>query len=240
MTPIKYSTADRKKYLIKRIVLTNSITIIIIVFTYFFLIFSLSNLDFVWSIFRKKDIYTEKDTIPPTAPYLQQIPEATQNSTIDVTGGTEEAAKVLLYIDDIKVKDAIADHNGVFTFSGVEISSTPQKIYVKAQDQDGNESAPSTSYTTVRDNEPPTLEIISPKDGETYRSTEHAYVVKVKTEPEATVLINGQLSLISTDGEASAQLRLEKGKNEIKIEVKDKADNKTEKTVYINFDKIET
>jgi hypothetical protein len=240
MAPIKYSTSDRKKYLIKRIVLTNSITLIIVVFTYFFLIFSLSNLDFFWSIFRKKDLYSEADTIPPTAPYLQQIPEATQNSTIDVTGGTEESAKVLLFIDDIKTQEAVADNNGVFTFSGVEIASGPQKIFVKSEDQNGNQSAPSATYTTQRDNEPPEFEILSPKSNETYRSTEHGYVVKVKTEPEATVLINAQLSLISTDGEASAQIRLERGKNEVKVEVKDKADNKSEKSVFITFDKIET
>lgn len=240
MASIRYATSERKKYLIKRIVITNLVSILVVVFTYFFLLFSLSNLDFVWGIFRKKDIYQEKDTVPPTAPYLQQIPEATQNGTIDVTGGSEEGAKVLLYIDDIKRTETIADNNGVFTFSGIETSATPSRIYVKAQDQAGNTSSESQTYTTVRDNEPPTIELISPKKGEVYKSTEHSYVVKLKTEPNATVLVNGQLAVISQDGEATAQIRLERGKNEIKIEVKDKAENKVEESAFVTFDKIET
>lgn len=239
-TTFKDLTNARKKYLLKRILITNGITICVIVFTWFFLIFSLSNLDFVWGIFKARDVYTEKDTIPPTSPFLQQIPEATQNSTIDISGGTEEAAKVHLYVDDEKRAEAVADNNGLFTFSGVEVSVTPQRIFVKAEDQDGNESSKSQEYTTVRDNETPTAEIISPKSGETYRSTEHSYVVKLKTEPNAVVLVNGQLALLTTEGEATAQIRLERGKNEIKIEIKDKAENKFEKSVFINFEKIES
>jgi len=202
------------------------------------MIFFLSNVNSFWSLFRKKDIYEVKDTVPPTAPYLEPLSEATQSSVIDVKGQAEPGVKLILYLDDSKNSETVTDNDGSFAFTNIPVGVFDTKIYVNATDDAGNVSKPSITYDIKQDNEAPELEITTPKDGETYKSTGHSYDVTGKTEPRSTVLVNDQLAIMTPTGEFSASLRLEEGANTIKVVAKDKAENETEKSVYIKFEKI--
>lgn len=229
---------NRKHRLIKRIIITNVFSVVVVILAYFWLFFSLRNLDSIWGLFKGKENYEIKDTIPPTAPYLQQIPEATQNDSIDVTGGSEQGVKVKLFVDDVETASTIADNNGAFTFTGVKVSDIKERIYVKAEDESNNQSAKSEEYMIFKDTTPPEAEIITPTEGQKVKSTSHSFVVTGKSEPDATVMVNGQLAIVTPAGEFTGQIRLENGKNEIKIEITDKAQNKFEKSIFVNFEEV--
>ncbi|OGC51292.1 hypothetical protein A2982_04255 [candidate division WWE3 bacterium RIFCSPLOWO2_01_FULL_39_13] len=229
---------QRTRYLIRRIILTNLLSIFVGIATYFWMIFFLSNVNSFWDLFRKKEVYTKEDTIAPTAPFLTPIAEATQNPSIDLTGVSEPGVNITLYIDYIESDSTVADSTGAFSFTNIQVGLFDESIYVTAKDENGNISKKSTVYVIKKDIEPPEIEVESPKDGEVYKSTGHSYQVTGKTEPESSVFVNNQLAVINPDGNFSASIRLEEGNNEVDIRAVDKAENTTELKITVIFEKI--
>jgi hypothetical protein len=227
-------------YLLKRILVTNLLSLVILTITYLWIVYLLSNVNSFWDIFRGKDVYVEKDTVPPTKPYLNSVPEATKEDRIDISGRSEAGVKVILRIDGQKAQETISDTEGKFNFTGIAVGFASQVLYVEATDDAGNVSNPSQTFTIVKDIEEPEVEILTPKeDGETVKSTGRTYRVTGKTELGVTVQVNEQMAMLSTNGEFSASIRLEEGSNEIKIKVVDKAGNEKEEIRRVNYEKID-
>lgn len=232
--------SSRKSYLLRRIIITNALSLLVIALTYLWMIFFLSSVSSFWDIFRGKDVYVDEDNIPPIAPFVATIPEATQSSSIDITGKAEPGVKVELYVDGSKIEETISSADGTFAFTGIPVGAFSQDIYTKAVDNAGNVSNQSSTYSIKQDEEPPEVEITNPDSSETiYKSTEHVYRITGTSEPEVSVLVNDQIAVVNPNGEFFKELRLEEGGNSIKIVVKDKALNETEKEVFINFQKID-
>lgn len=231
---------SRKAYLLKRIIITNGISLLIVTATYFWMVFFLSNVGSFWDLFRPKEINVNRDVIPPTPPFLNPVPELVNQNRIDITGKAEPGVKVILYVDEAKSEETVADSEGTFTFASIQVGLFPETIYAIAVDEEENKSNKSATYTVAFDDEPAELEITNPEKAETtHKATGHSYTVTGQTEPESTVLINDRLARVTPTGQFSASIRLEEGNNEIKINVTDKAGNKTEETVYIKFEKID-
>lgn len=214
-------------------------TLGVILITYLWLTFFLSNVANFWDMFRGKEEFIVEDTIAPASPYLTPISPATQEDTIDVFGVAEPNTRVVLLVNRASNMETISSPDGTFSFSDIKVGIFDQEIYAVAEDEVGNQSSPSIKYTVVKDTESPELEIIKPGNGEKHKSTGHGYKVLGQTEPGAVVFVNEQLALVSLDGSFSASIRLERGSNEIKVVAKDAAENETEEKVYIEFEKIE-
>jgi len=227
-------------YLVKRIVITNLLSLAVIGVSYIWVIYLLSNANSFWSIFKGKDLYVQKDTVPPLKPYLNPIPEATKQDSLDITGQSEAGVKVVLKIDGKKAQETVADSNGKFSFASIPVGVSSQVMLVEALDESGNTSLPSQTYTILKDTENPVLEILTPsKDNETFKSTGRTYKVSGKSEPGNTIHINEQLAVVSTSGEFFASIRLEDGSNQIKIKAVDKAGNEMEETRNVVYEKID-
>ena len=236
----KNSTKNHKKYLIKRIVIMNAMSILILVLTYLWMVFFLANVNGFWELFRHDTYQSNTENIAPIPPYLAQIPEATQEDTIDISGQSEAGQKVVLYVDNSKVDETITDATGNFNFTGIKMSIFPRKIFVRAVSDNGIESENSTEYTIVKDTEAPMLEITNPKETKLdYSNTGHSFEFTGKTEPGTTVYVNDQIAVVDSNGNFTTSYRLKEGGNEIKITAVDKAGNETETTVFINFHKID-
>lgn len=235
--PVAKSTPNKR--LIKRIIITNGLSLLIIVGMYFWMVFFISNVGSFWDLFRAKEVYVEKDTIAPAPPFLVEIPKATQNDTVDINGKAESGVKVVLYTEGSKNSETTSDSEGSFSFTGIRVGIFPTTIYTTAIDEAGNESKRSQSYTTVKDDTPPELEVSSPKDGEEIKSTGHTYKVVGKTESDVTVTVNGQLAIINQDGEFAVSIRLEEGDNSLEIIAKDVAQNETTIKRFVRFRKID-
>lgn len=74
--------SNKTIYLIKRILITNLMSLVLLGLTYIWIVYLLSNAASFWDIFRGKDVYVDKDTVPPIAPYLNPVPEATKDDFI--------------------------------------------------------------------------------------------------------------------------------------------------------------
>ncbi len=226
-------------YLLRRIIITNIISLMIIVATYFWMIYFLSNVNSFWALFRGKDVQIQQDSVAPLPPFLETISEAVSTENTDINGRAEPGVKVILYVDGTPTAEAIADSQGNYSFLSIPVGPFPINIYTITEDESGNQSGKSNSYSVVQDEEPPKVEITKPEPEEKFRSTGHSYRVEGNTEPGATVLVNNQLAVLTPSGDFSASLRLEEGSNEIKVLVTDKADNKTEKSVFMLFEKVD-
>ena len=228
-----------KRYLLKRIVLLNSGSLLLLLFTYLTLVFFLSHINSFWEVFRGKDNYEEKDTIPPVSPYLEPIPEATKDNKINITGKAEIGSKILLFLDDIKSTELVTDNEGNFTFSDIQVGLNPTRIKVEAVDANQNVSASSKEYSVVQDIEAPKIEITTPKKGTVHKATERTYNISGITEPQSSVVVNEVLSYSDQEGRFNAQIALRDGGNEIKIKSTDRAGNETEEKTFMTFEKIE-
>ena len=239
-TPITRKTSNRRRYLIKRIIITNALILLVLVLTYFWMVYLLSNVSSFWDIFRGKEIYAPKDTVAPLAPNIDSLPEAVKESPINISGRSEPGIKVYLYNNDVKVGDTITDGNGSFSFTDIQVGIFPQKFYVKSLDAANNESKQSEEYTVVLDNQPPEIKLTSPEsDSTNHESTGHTFTISGVTDEGSTVFVNDILARVTPLGEFTATIRLEDGGNSVKIKAKDKAGNETEKEIFINFHKID-
>ncbi|MDQ5981425.1 MAG: hypothetical protein QG570_172 [Patescibacteria group bacterium] len=230
---------DVKKYLIKRIILLNLGSLGIVVFTYLWMVFFLASVNSFWDLFRNKDIYEVKDTVAPVSPYLEPIPEAIKEDKTTIYGKSEPGIKIVMYIDNSQQSETITDNEGGFSFSDIPIGYAISNIKVIAEDNSGNKSTDSKSYSIVRDITAPEIEILSPKSGETYKATERTYAVTGKTEAGINVLVEEQSAILNSEGEFTAQVSLNDGGNEILIKAIDKAGNETEKKVFMTYEKIQ-
>ncbi len=154
---------SRKSYLIKRIIVTNGLSLIIVVLTYLWMVFLLSSVSSFWDLFRGKDIYVDEDKTPPIPPFLKTIPEATQSSSIDIVGQSESGVKVELFVDGSKVAETVSDSNGGFVFAAIPVGVFKQEIFAKAIDDTGNDSNMSNIYAIQQDTTAPEVEITSAK-----------------------------------------------------------------------------
>jgi len=223
---------------LKRLFLTLLGIILILAFLYFFAVALLSNINNFWSIFRPGSGNTaiKKDRFPPPPPYLKNIPEATNEDTINISGLSEPGATVTLFLNDNEVGSVIVDGEGAFSFENIKLSEGENKLYAKVEDRAQNESKPSKVYLIMLDKEPPQLEIESPENGETIKRKEERVVeIKGKTEPEAQVTVNSFWARVDNDGTFSYKLRLEEGENSIKIVSKDKAGNETKQELKLTY-----
>lgn len=234
-----YSKSTPNHKLLKRILITNGLSALIVVGMYFWMVFFISNVGSFWDLFRNKEVYMQTDTIAPPPPFLVEIPKATKNDTIDVSGKAESGIKVTLYTEGSKNSETTSDSEGAFSFTGIRVGIFPTTIYTTAIDDSGNESKKSQSYTVVKDDTPPELEVTNPKDGEEIRSTGHTYKVTGKSEKDVIITVNGQLAIINQEGEFSVSIRLEEGDNFLEIIAKDIAQNETTTKRLVKFRKID-
>lgn len=175
------------------------------------------------------------DTLPPTAPILQPLLEATNSSKIDIKGFAENGAVVKLVLNGVAVKEVVAGKDGGFIFTNIRLKQGKNKIKAKAIDSSGNESPFSQELLVSFDNKPPELEITSPKNEDEFFDKEKEIKVEGKSEPDITVFINERLTITNSEGKFSTILELKEGKNEIRVKAKDKAGNETVEEIKVTY-----
>lgn len=216
----------------------NSITIVMVVIFYYVLIFSLGQLYNFWGLFKAPEISAKVDSIAPIRPNVYDIPQATNQSFIDITGVTEPGAKVLLFSNGNETDTAISDNDGKFIFPNVRVNNNPQNLYVKAEDRFGNISVASKSYTIVKDTEPPKLELRTfTNEVSSWQSRNDHITLEGLTTPDTTVTVNGQRAIVNLNGEFNIQYKFNQGRNVLEIIAIDRAGNSTEEIFIVNFRK---
>lgn len=178
---------------------------------------------------------TEKDVIPPQAPVLSALPEATSSASLLVEGFTEGGAALDLMINDTIALTAKAQGDGSFAIYG-DLAPGTNRVYVRAADEAGNISS-SEVEMVLFDSKPVDLSIFSPKDGTEFfgKNSQVIDITGEVSKPGAQVIINNSFVIVDRDGKFTHRFQLADGNNEIKIMVSDKAGNTAERTLKILY-----
>jgi len=176
---------------------------------------------------------SQEDKIPPAPPQIIIPFEATPSAKINLSGFAEPGVKIEIFLNDISQETLVADNNGNFRLSNLEISSGKNEIYAIAADNAGNVSQPSPKIMVIFDNTPPKLEITQPEDKATFYGISKTIEIKGETEEDASVSINDHLATMEAGGKFRYSLTLTPGANNVKIVATDKAGNQTEKELTV-------
>ncbi len=228
-----------KRY-IKIILVSQAINAFIIVLAFFGFVLIFGNINYVWGLFRSREVYKEDNSFKPSKPFLSVNKEFTKDTNVDFEGSAESGNTVYLYKNNEKLQDTVSDSNNKFYFNGVAIDATQDKttsFYVVSKNKESVESDKSNEIKVTFDKKEPKFTVTSPEDGQTISSFSRTLEVKGTVDPDAEVLVNGRTAIINQTNEYSAQIRLEEGENVITIEVKDKAGNSSKRVLKVTFDK---
>jgi len=174
-----------------------------------------------------------QDTLAPAPPRLESLFEATNSANINLQGFTESGVTVEIFLNDIIGEKIIAEADGSFLFSNLQLEKGENEIYVLATDQNGNQSQKSNKLIIIYDNIPPELNIIEPTAESQFSTDEEKVEIKGKIEESGTITINDRFVILNSEGNFSYPINLQEGENKIKIIAIDKAGNQTEKEMII-------
>lgn len=166
-------------------------------------------------------------------PVLDSFPQATSSANIVISGIASKKQKVNLYINDNLVNTTITGDNGKFSFKE---TIKPGENTIKAKAViDEKESDFSNFLTTAFKSAPPSLNISSPSDNQSFSKDQNVAEIKGTTDPDAKITINGLWAITDSSGNFSYSFPLQNGDNKIKIAAEDMAGNKTEKEIKVNY-----
>jgi len=234
----KYSLLSKKeeKRNLRRAVLFTFLTLLLIFISLFWGIPALIKMAVFFGDIRGSSQPIEvKDNFPPQVPILNTLPEATNQSEIEVSGITEAGASVKIFLVGKEAKETLADNEGNFSSGKLNLTLGQNEIYALAIDKAGNQSTPSEKVAVWYDNEPPTLEISQPEDGKTVSEETGKINIVGKTDPNTELTVNEHLVILDKEGNFKYTLGLSLGENQIQIVAIDKAGNKTEKSLTVNY-----
>jgi len=174
-----------------------------------------------------------QDTSFIAPPVLDSFPDATSSANIPVSGIASKNQSIDLYIngnlqDNTKTKD-----DGSFLLTET-LRPGENTIQVKAV-VNGKESDFSNSITTAFKSAPPSLNVTSPSDGQSYSKDQNTATVMGTTDPDVKVTVNGFWAISDDNGNFSYNLPLQNGDNQIKVVATDAAGNTTEKDIKVTY-----
>lgn len=173
----------------------------------------------------KKDITTvQNENNVISEPFLEPLPVATNSAKITISGSANTGETVLLFLNNDKTAEKLVGKDGQFAFTNISLDTGTNDIYAIAKLND-KESLPSQKLKVSYQNEPPKLEVESPKDGEVFKRENKEILIKGKTDEEAIVSVNDRLIIVDPNGNFSTTLRLNDGENKLEIKAADNAGN---------------
>ncbi len=175
---------------------------------------------------RIHEIDFKVDTVSPFITITSPKSDQVNNSYTVLAGNTETGATITINGDYVPV-----DKNGNFS---VVVSGNGSKTFkIVAVDPAGNSASKTIvlNFNTIPQN-PPELDITSPQDGTTVYMAD--LVVSGKTDPGATVTVNGESADVDSNGSFTVSLSLQPGQNKILV-VAEKNGAKSEKVIYVKY-----
>lgn len=166
-------------------------------------------------------------------PILDSFPQATASANIIISGIASKNQTINLYINDNLVDTVNAGDDGRFSFK--ETVKPGENTITAKVVVDKKESDISNSIITSFKNAPPSLNVNSPTDGQSFSKDQNTVNVRGATDTDTKVTINGFWAITDSNGEFSYNLPLQNGDNKVKIEAIDVAGNKTTKEIKVTY-----
>lgn len=190
---------------------------------------------FLGDLNSSKQPIEKQETRPILPPRLNPLPMATVSAEINVFGYSQPGSTVKLFLRGISIEETTADANGEFSFNKVHLKDDENEIYAKANNNQGQDSGPSSSYIITVDSQAPLLEISEPQDGQRFFDKDSPINVAGITEAGTDLTVNNRFVLVKDDGSFSLTQVLTDGDNQIEVVVRDDAGNETKKSLKVNY-----
>ncbi len=166
-------------------------------------------------------------------PILDSFPQSTASANIVISGIASKGQTVNLYINDNLVDTVKAESDGKFSFKE---TIKPGESTIKAKVIiDKKESDFSNVIATAFKNAPPSLNINSPTDGQSFSKDQSTADVRGTTDTDVKITVNGFWAIVDSNGNFSYSLPLRGGENKITVTAIDAAGNKTEREVKVTY-----
>ena len=191
-------------------------------------------IDFASSFKKNPQTSELLDKTPPSPPFLQSVPDATNVSPFEITGRVEPGNTVVISLNG-KEEEIQTDENGNFS-TKFELIKGENTFFAYTKNPAGNKSQDTKSYVLVFDNEVPDIKILSPNDGSSfYGSKQKNVTIRGTTEIDSSVTINDRIATVNDDGGFSLNYALSNGENDLVIKSVDKAGNEKEINLKLFF-----
>jgi bacillopeptidase F len=178
----------------------------------------------------------QDDTIPPTAPFFNAIPESTSSAQLDLSGSAEALARITLYHNNAENSQTTSDSQGEFSFSQISLDQGTNTFTATATDKAGNTSLISSPLIMFYSNTPPSLNINEPQSGERFSGPlEQLITIKGTTDNDVQVTLNDRILVVTSDGSFSTSHQLDEGNNTLTFTATDKAGNQTQEEIEVNY-----
>ncbi|HSW89694.1 MAG TPA: hypothetical protein VLH19_02375 [Patescibacteria group bacterium] len=177
-----------------------------------------------------------QSSVPPSKPFLEQPFNATNSAQISLRGVAQSGSKILLFQNNSQIQESTASDDGSFTFDNITLATDSNVFNAYAENEKGLRSTPSESITIAYITKAPSLAIDSPADGTVITaSKQNPITIKGKTDPGSKILIQDQVTFVSSDGSFSGQVQLVQGVNAIVVKAINAATLETDQTLNLRY-----
>lgn len=166
-------------------------------------------------------------------PILNSSPRATSSANIIVSGVALKDQTINLYINGNLIDKTRTEDDGSFSFK--EALSTGENVIKAKAVVEDKESEFSQTLAIAFKNAPPSLNIQSPSNDQSFAKDQNIADVKGTTDADVKITVNGFWAITDDNGNFSYRLPLQNGENNIKIVAVDIAGNKTQKEVKVTY-----
>ncbi len=227
MKHLKSRKKIEQKQTFQHLIITALGIISLILFIYFIGFPLLIKISVSIANFRKENITPLNETAIISEPFLDNLPIATNSAVISVSGNANEGETVILYLNSTKVEEKVVGKDGLFTFKTVNLNKGENQIYAIAKKED-KKSLPSKKITILYDNEPPSLAVITPQEGEIFHKENQEIEISGNTEAGVNLFLNDRVVIVNPDGSLKTTYQLNEGANKLIIKAVDLAQNSTQ------------
>lgn len=166
---------------------------------------------------------------------IENIPMATNSSTVEIKGSVFNLEKIVGYLNDKKIIEKDVKNKNSFSLTIDSLNEGDNKFYLEGFDDQGRLIKKTQKYNIFYKKEKPKIEIEEPQDN--FQTNKDHIVVKGKTEPETMIKINDLPVVVDALGKFETEINLSEGENKIKITASDIAGNTEEKIITVSYQK---
>ncbi len=171
-----------------------------------------------------------------TPPIFVDPPEAAKEKKVTLKGIAEPASTVKLYVNGPEKASTVADLVGEFTFVDVELNEGTNTIFARSEFNNETSEKSETIKISV-DKDSPKITIKSPENGATIKNLDRRILIEGEVSEDVDMTINDRVVVVKPDHTFSFLLGVDEGNVEIKIKAVDKADNETEETLNVKYER---
>jgi hypothetical protein len=191
------------------------------------------NVSLFLSGFKNKEVIKIQNASFIAPPILDSNIEATASAEIAISGITSKKQPVNLYVNDELTNTTKADDKGKFIFKE---DLKPGQNTIKATTiVNDKESDYSNIITIVYKSAPPSLNISTPSDNQSFSKDQNVIEVKGITDSDVKITVNNYWAITDGNGNFSYNLHLRDGENRIKVIATDIAGNKKESEIKVTY-----